>query len=76
MRFLIVTSLLTVVLPFAVAAQTAGQDMKKAGRETKEAAKDAGKGTARAAKTTGRKTKKAAKKVAHAVTPDKDDSRR
>ena len=76
MRFLIATSLLSVVLPFTAAAQTAGQDMKKAGRETKEAAKDVGKGTASAAKTTARKTKKVAKKAARAVTPDKDDSRR
>ena len=73
---IIVTSLLTAALPFIAAAQTAGQDMRKAGRETKEAARDAGKGTARAAKTTAKKTKKATKKVAHAVTPDKEDSRR
>jgi predicted small secreted protein len=48
-------------------AQTAGQDMKNAGHETKEAAKDVGKGTEHAAKTTGRKTKNVAKRATHAT---------
>jgi hypothetical protein len=48
-------------------AQTAGQDLKSAGHETKEAAKDAGKGTGKAAKTGARKTKNGVKKGAHAT---------
>jgi Ni/Co efflux regulator RcnB len=46
-------------------AQTAGQDMKNAGHETKDAAKDVGKGTEHAAKTTGRKTKHVARQATH-----------
>ena len=46
-------------------AQTAGQDMKNAGSETKAAAKDTGKATAQATKTTARKTKNGTKKAYH-----------
>jgi hypothetical protein len=48
-------------------AQTAGQDIKNAGRETKDAAKDVGKGTGKAVKTGARKTKNGVKKGAHAT---------
>lgn len=52
-------------------AQTAGQDMKNAGHDTKQAAKDAGKGVAKGAKKTGHAikngTKKAANKTADAT---------
>jgi hypothetical protein len=54
-------------LSVAAPAQTAGQDMKDAGHETKEAAKDAGKGTVHATKTAARKTKNGTKHVAHAT---------
>ena len=56
-----------IALVASASAQTAGQDMRNAGHETKEAAKDVGKGTAQAAKTTGRKTKRVAKRATHAV---------
>ena len=56
-------TLLSLVLGGAAMAQTAGQDMKNAGRDTKNAAKSAGKGTAHAAKTAGKKTKNAVKKA-------------
>jgi len=46
-------------------AQTAGQDMKDAGHETKEAAKDTGRATKRATKTAVRKTKNGAKTAGH-----------
>lgn len=46
-------------------AQTAGQDMKHAGHETKEAAKDTGRGIKRGTKTAYRKTKHGTKKVVH-----------
>jgi hypothetical protein len=46
-------------------AQTAGQDMKDAGHETKEAAKDTGHATKRTTKTAARKTKNGAKTVGH-----------
>jgi predicted small secreted protein len=60
-------SIIGIVLAAATPAQTAGQDIKNAGHETKEAAKDAGKGTAKAAKTGARKTKNGVKKGAHAT---------
>lgn len=44
---------------------SAGQDMKNAGHETKNAAKDVGHGTATAAKKTGSATKNTTKKVVH-----------
>ena len=46
-------------------AQTAGQDMKHAGHETKEAAKDTGRGIKHGTQTGYRKTKRGTKKVVH-----------
>jgi hypothetical protein len=46
-------------------AQTAGQDMKNAGHETKEAAKDTGRGIKKGTKTGYHKTKRGTKKVVH-----------
>lgn len=54
-------------LTMTAGAQTAGQDMKAAGTETKNATKDAGKGIARGTKTAARKTKNATKKGVHKV---------
>jgi len=48
-----------------VSAQTAKQDMKDAGHETKEAAKDTAHATKRTTKTAVRKTKNGAKTVGH-----------
>ncbi len=48
-------------------AQTAGQDMKAAGTETKNATKDAGKGVAKGTKTAARKTKNGTKKAVNKV---------
>jgi len=47
--------------------QGAGQDMKDAGRATKNAAKDAGRGTKKAAKKTGHAVKKGTHKAASAT---------
>ncbi len=49
----------------AVHAQTAGQDMKGAGRDTKDAAVDTGHATKKVAKKTGHGTKVVAKKTGH-----------
>ena len=49
----------------AAAQESASQDMKNAGHETKNAAKDVGHGTATAAKKTGTATKNTTKKVVH-----------
>ena len=49
------------------AYQTAGQDMKDAGTDTKNAAKSAGRGTKKAAKKTGHAVKKGAHKAATAT---------
>jgi hypothetical protein len=49
------------------AAQTATQDMKDAGHETKEAAKDTGRATKKTAKKTGHAVKKTTKKAVHAT---------
>ena len=49
----------------AIAQESAKQDMKDAGHETKNAAKDVGHGTATAAKKTGKATKDTTKKVVH-----------
>ena len=43
----------------------AGQDMKDAGRATKDAAKDTGRATKKTAKRTGHAVKKTSKKVVH-----------
>lgn len=45
-------------------AQTAGQDLKRAGNNTKQAAKNTGRAVNRGAKTTGRKVKHATHKAA------------
>jgi predicted small secreted protein len=45
--------------------QTAGQDVKHAGTETKDAAKDAGSGVKKGTKTGYRKTKNGTKKAYH-----------
>jgi hypothetical protein len=70
-RFIIATLLAT---PFAgiAGAQTAKQDMKSAGQDTKAAAKSTGKGVSHAAKTTGRKTKHAVHKGASKVAQKTD----
>ena len=49
----------------AFAQDSAKQDMKDAGHETKEAAKDAGHGTVKATKKTGTAIKHGTKKVVH-----------
>jgi len=45
--------------------QTAGQDMKNAGHDTKDAAKDTGRGVKKGTKTGYRKTKNGTKKAYH-----------
>jgi len=50
-----------------LSAQTAKQDMKDAGHETKEAAVDTGHATKKVAKKTAHKTKVAAKKTKNAT---------
>ena len=61
-------AVMATMMSTGVYAQTAGQDMKNAGSETKDAAKDTGAAVKRTAKTTGKKVKhgthKAAQKVA------------
>ncbi|MDP9050206.1 MAG: hypothetical protein M3O31_05690 [Acidobacteriota bacterium] len=56
---------LTVGLGCGMAHAQAGQDMKDAGHETKQAAKDTGHATKTTAKKVGHKTKKVAKATAH-----------
>lgn len=51
--------------PVIVAQNSAGQDMKQAGTETKDAAQDAGHGIAKGTKKAYHKTKHETKKVAH-----------
>ncbi len=46
-------------------AQTAKQDMKNAGSETKDAVKDAGKGVGHASKTSAKKVKHTTKETVH-----------
>jgi hypothetical protein len=59
---------LTIGLGAGVAlAQTAGQDMKDAGHDTKNAAVDTGHATKKVAHKTAHKTKVAAKKTGHAT---------
>ena len=50
---------------FGLSAQTAGQDMKDAGHDTKNAAKDTGHGIKKGTKTGYRKTKNGTKKAYH-----------
>jgi hypothetical protein len=54
-------------LAFGARAQTAGQDIKNAGHETKDASKDAAKATGKAVKTGAHKTKEAVKHGTHAT---------
>jgi hypothetical protein len=54
-------------LSVAAPAQTAGQDIKNAGHETKEATKDTAKATGKGVKTGARKTKHAVKRGTHAT---------
>jgi hypothetical protein len=56
----------TLALP-AYQDQSAGQDMKDAGHETKNAAKDVGSGTKKGAKKTGHAAKKGVHKAASAT---------
>jgi predicted small secreted protein len=62
------TIVMAVVTTQGAFAQTAGQDIKKAGSETKNAAKDSGSAVKHTAKTAGKEVKhgthKAAQKVA------------
>jgi len=60
---------IALVLTFAAtpslkAQETAGQDLKGAGHDTKQAAKDTGKATKKAAKNTGHAVKKGTNKAA------------
>jgi len=59
--------LLAAALTFASSAiaQTAGQDMKHAGTDTKDAAKSTGRGVKEGTKTAYRKTKNGTKKAYH-----------
>jgi hypothetical protein len=61
-------AVMTASLALALSAfgqDSAKQDMKSAGHETKEAAKDAAHGTATAAKKTGHKVKHGTKRAVH-----------
>jgi hypothetical protein len=57
-----ITAILSIVPCFA---QTAKQDMKNAGSETKNAAQDAGKGVGHATKTTAGKVKHTTRHTVH-----------
>jgi predicted small secreted protein len=59
-------------LPGYQDSQSAGQDMKDAGANTKNAAKDVGRGTKKAAKKTGHAVKKGANKAASATAKGAD----
>lgn len=67
MLLIITAGFLGIALIGAASPQTAAQDMKRAGHESKEAAKDVGKGTAKAVTTGAKKTRRGVKKGAHAV---------
>lgn len=64
---ILIASIMAFGLTFAAAAQTAGQDLKNAGTETKDATKDAVKGTGKAVKKGARKTKNGVKHAANAT---------
>jgi hypothetical protein len=64
---LIIATLLGAPLAYTALAQDAKQDMKAAGRDTKDAATNTGKGVAHAAKTTKTKTKQTVHKGASKV---------
>ncbi len=63
---LALTTAMALALPSAH-AQTAGQDMKNAGSDTKNATKSAGHGISKGTKTGYRKTKHGTKKAYHKV---------
>lgn len=66
---------LSVSLPSAAAfAQTAGQDMKNAGSDTKDAAKDVGHGVKKGTKKAYHKTKHGTKKVIHKIDGKPDNA--
>ena len=62
----IALALTLICVPFAF-SQTAGQDMKQAGRNAKGAAVNTGRATTHATRTTGRKIKHGAHKVTQKV---------
>jgi hypothetical protein len=66
-RTLVLATAFAIGLAFGAMAQTAGQDIKNAGHETKEASKDAANATGKAVKTGAHKTKEAVKHSAHAT---------
>jgi hypothetical protein len=64
MKLLIATSSLAIMMSVAPGfAQTAKQDMKAAGQDSKDAAKNVGRATKHSAKTAKRKTKHAVHKA-------------
>jgi hypothetical protein len=65
MRILLLLSLLLMPLASRADDETAGQHIKKAAHETKEAAKEGGKKVKKGAKKAGHATKDAAKEVGH-----------
>lgn len=60
----------TLTFASAAVAQTAGQDMKNAGTDTKDAAKSAGAGIKKGTKKAYRKTKSGTKKAYHKTGKD------
>jgi hypothetical protein len=62
---LVLASTLALAPASLLVAQTAGQDMKDAGHDTKNAAKDTGHGIKKGTKTGYRKTKNGTKKAYH-----------
>ena len=60
------TAAMTLILPSAL-AQTAGQDLKNAGSDTKNATKSAGHGISKGTKKGYNKTKSGTKKAYHKV---------
>jgi hypothetical protein len=65
--------LLAGLMGAAFAQDSAKQDMKDAGHETKEAAKDAGKATKKTAKKSGQTIKKDTKKATHKAAKKTDE---
>ena len=66
-RFILIGTIAAVAFTGAFAQETAKQDLKKAGSETKEATKDAGKAVAKGAHKTTHAAKKGVSKSAGAV---------
>lgn len=60
-------SVFALALAVTASAQTATQDMKNVGSDTKQAAKDTGKGIAKGAKKTGKAVKHGTNKAANKV---------